>query len=56
MESGDLSNRKISEYENKIAMLSQEIERLNGNLKNLSQENEGLRKQVNETKSSVNNF
>ena len=26
-------NRKIAEYENKIALLSQEIERLNGNLR-----------------------
>ena len=32
-------NRKVAEYENKIALLSQEIERLNGNLRNKVDEN-----------------
>ena len=27
------ANRKIAEYENRIALLTQEIERLNGNLR-----------------------
>ena len=31
-------NRKVAEYENKIALLSQEIERLNGNLRNKVEE------------------
>ena len=36
----DLSeaNRKIAEYENKIALLTQEIDRLNGNLRMKSEE------------------
>lgn len=34
--------RKISEYENKIVVLSQELERLNGNLRNKVDENNNL--------------
>ena len=44
----DLSeaNRKISEYENRIALLSQEIERLNGNLRQLENNNRNLVQEV----------
>ena len=35
-------NRKIAEYENKIALLTQEIERLNGNLRMKVKENNQL--------------
>ena len=44
----DLSeaNRKISEYENRIALLSQEIERLNMNLRNKVDENKTLSQEV----------
>jgi uncharacterized small protein (DUF1192 family) len=41
MELSDV-NRKISEYENRIVMLSQEIERLNGNLKLRVEESSNL--------------
>ena len=36
------ANRKIAEYENRIALLSQEIERLNGNLRSKVEENNQL--------------
>ena len=35
-------NRKVSEYESRITMLSQEIERLNGNLRSKVDENSQL--------------
>ena len=41
MELSDV-NRKISEYENRIVMLSQEIERLTGNLKLRVEESSNL--------------
>ena len=36
------ANRKIAEYENRIALLSQEIERLNMNLRTKVEENKQL--------------
>lgn len=35
-------NRKITEYENRIVLLSQELERLNGNLRVKMEENGNL--------------
>ena len=40
-ELGDV-NRKVSEYENKIMLLSQELERVNGNLRLKVDENNQL--------------
>lgn len=42
------SNRKASEYEAKIALLSQEIERLNGVLEKKNQEVTNLRNKLHE--------
>lgn len=67
LETGDL-NRKISEYENRIALLSQEIERLNSltrgksddankyemSLKNLQFEFDNYKKQVRDNEANVN--
>ena len=39
-------NRKVAEYENKIALLSQEIERLNGNLRHKVEENNNLKQNL----------
>ena len=39
-------NRKVAEYENKIALLSQEIERLNGNLRNKVEDNNNLKQNL----------
>ena len=46
-------NRKVAEYENKIALLSQEIERLNGNLRNKVEEIDGLRKRISDYETSM---
>ena len=40
------ANRKIAEYENRIALLTQEIERLNGNIRQLENNNRNLVQEV----------
>lgn len=44
----DVSSAKITEYENKIAMFSQEIERLNSVLEKKNGEISGLNKKLHE--------
>ena len=41
-------NRKVAEYENRIALMAQEIERLGSTLKSKNEEIDGLRKSLNE--------
>ena len=54
-EAGDLA-RKLGEYENRIALLSQQLERITGNLNQSRQENEGLRRQLNDQKVSIGSY
>jgi predicted nucleic acid-binding Zn-ribbon protein len=49
-------NRKLAEYESRLALLSQELERLTGALKAASQENEGLRRQLSEMQAHSSNY
>jgi hypothetical protein len=47
MEMGDM-NRKIAEYENKIALISQEIERLNSVIEGKNRDIQNLTGRLNE--------
>ncbi len=49
-------NRKVSEYENRIALLSQEMERLNINIKNKVEENDLLRRKISEYENSIGRY
>lgn len=49
-------NRKLAEYESRLALLSQELERLTIALKVSGQENEGLKRQLNEKQALSSNY
>jgi len=48
-------DRRIAEFENKIAILNQEIERLNVNLRKIVDENSGLDQQLRSARNDLEN-